>query len=200
MNDLEEELEQLTDEFMARNPNEYTVDENWSFFKSRLKQATNNHVPQKRVKSSRRLPRITTTIRRMMRKRARLFKKARTRRSKRAIHWQIYKKHRNAVKKQIDLAHSRYVNEVISGSLEEGDGKAFWNYIKLNRTDTIGVPPLKVENKVVDSNQDKANILNKHFQSVFANEDTANVSNKGLSPFPEIGDIVFSTAKQSSRT
>ena len=200
MNGLEEELEQLTDEFMARNPNEYTVDENWSFFKSRLKQATNNHVPQKRVKSSRRLPRITTTIRRMMRKRARLFKKARTRRSKRAIHWQIYKKHRNAVKKQIDLAHSRYVNEVISGSLEEGDGKAFWNYIKLNKTDTIGVPPLKVENKVVDSNQDKANILNKHFQSVFTNEDTANVPNKGLSPFPEIGDIVFSTAKQSSRT
>ena len=28
INGLEEELEQLTDEFMARNPNEYTVDEN----------------------------------------------------------------------------------------------------------------------------------------------------------------------------
>ena len=69
-------------------------------------------------------------------------------------------------------AHSNHVNEVIGGSLEEGDGKAFcfWNYIKLNRTDSIGVPPLKVENNVVDSNKDKANILNKHFQSVFTNE------------------------------
>ena len=44
------------------------------------------------------------------------------------------------------------MNEVIGGSLEEGDGKAFWNYIKLNRTDSIGVSQLKFENKVVDSN------------------------------------------------
>ena len=31
MNGLEKELKQLTDEFRARNPNEYTVDENRSF-------------------------------------------------------------------------------------------------------------------------------------------------------------------------
>ena len=109
-------------------------------------------------------------------------------------HWQTYKKHRNSLKKQIELAHSKYVNEVIGGSSKDGDGKAFWNNIKLNRTDSIGVPPLKVDNKVVDSNQDKANILNKHFQSVFTNEDTTNIPNKGLSPFPEIGDIVFTKA------
>lgn len=66
--------------------------------------------------------------------------------------------------------------------------------MKLNRTDSIGVPPLKVENNVIDSNKDKANILNKHFQSVFTYEDTANILNKGPSPFPEIGDIVFTTA------
>ena len=42
--------------------------------------------------------------------------------------------------------------------------------------------------------KDKANILNKHFQSVFTNEDTANTPNKSLSPFPEIEDIVFTTA------
>ena len=86
------------------------------------------------------------------------------------------------------------MNEVIGGSLEEGDEKAFWNYTKLNRTDSIGLPSLKVENKVVDSNQDKANILNKHFKSVFTNEDTASIPNTGLSPFPEIGDIMFTTA------
>lgn len=66
--------------------------------------------------------------------------------------------------------------------------------MKLNRTDSIGVPPLKVESNVIDSNKEKANILNKHFQSVFTYEDTANIPNKGLLLFPEIGDIVFTTA------
>ena len=124
-----------------------------------------------------------------MRKRERLFKKAR--KSKGAALWQAYKKDRNSVKKQINLAHNKYVKEVIGSSLEEGEGKAFWNYIKLNRTDSIGISPLKVENNVVDSNKDKANILNKHFQSVFTNEDTTNIPNKGPSPFPEIGDINY---------
>ena len=63
----------------------------------------------------------------MMRKRERLSRKAR--KSKSAAHWQAYKKHRNFVKKQINLAHNKYVNEVIGGSLEEEDGKAFWNFI-----------------------------------------------------------------------
>ena len=58
----------------------------------------------------------------------------------------------------------------------------FWNYTKLNRTDSIGVPPLKVENNVIDSNKDKANLLNKNFQSVFTNEDTTNIPNKGRRP------------------
>ena len=109
----------------------------------------------------------------MMRKRERLFKMAR--RFKRASHWQSYKKYRNLVKRQIHLAHSNYVNDVIGSSLEVGDGKAFWNYIKLQRTESIGIPPLRVGDKVFDSNEGKADILNKHFQSVFTLEDTSNL-------------------------
>ena len=127
-----------------------------------------------------------------MRKRERLFKKAR--KSKNATLWQAYKKYRNSVKKQIEIAHNKYVNEVIGGSLEDGDGKAFWTYIKLNRTDSIGVPPLKDENNnVIESNRGKANVLNNHFQSVFTNEDTTNIPSKGPSPFTEIEDIIITS-------
>ena len=71
--------------------------------------------------------------------------------------------------KQINLAHSRYVNEVIGGSLEEGDGKAFWNYIKLNRTDSIGVPLLKVENKAVEKQQNLTGQISPRILKNFAN-------------------------------
>ena len=96
------------------------------------------------------------------------------RRFKRASHWQSNKKYRNLVI-QIHLAHSNYVNDVIGSSLEVGDGKAFWNYIKLQRTESIGIPPLRVGDNVFDSNEGKADILNKHFQSVFTLEDTSNL-------------------------
>ena len=64
-----------------------------------------------------------------MRKRERLFKKARG--SKCAPHWQSNKKYGNLVKRQIYFAHSNYVNDIIGSSLEEGNGKLLWNYIKL---------------------------------------------------------------------
>ena len=96
------------------------------------------------------------------------------RRFKRASHWQSNKKYRNLVI-QIHLAHSNYVNDVIGSSLEVGDGKAFWNYIKLQRTESIVIPPMRVGDKVFDSNEAKADILNKHFQSVFTLEDTSNL-------------------------
>ena len=55
--------------------------------------------------------------------------------------------------------HNSYVNELFGGSLEVGDGKAFWNYIKRQRTESIGIPPLQVGDKVFYSNEGKAEIL-----------------------------------------
>ena len=155
---LDNELNQTVQEFSTRDPTNFSVDENWLFFSSKLKAAIDKWVPKKQVKSHRRLPWITRQIKRMMRKRERLFKLARS--SKRALHWQSYKKYRNFVKREIHLAHSNYVNEVIGGSLKIGDGKAFWNYIKLQRTESIGIPPLQVGDNVFDSNEGKADILN----------------------------------------
>ena len=147
---LDNELDQLVQEFSTRDPTNFSVDENWLFCSSKLKAAIDKWVPKKQVKSHRRLPWITRQIKRMMRKRERLFKMAR--RSKRASHWQSYKKYRKLVKRQIHLAHSNYVNDVIGSSLEVGDGKAFWNYIKLQRTESIGIPPRRVGDNVFNSN------------------------------------------------
>ena len=124
-----------------------------------------------------------------MRKRERLFKLAR--RSKRASHWQSDKKYRNFVKRQIHLAHSNYVNDVIGGSLEVGDGKAFWNYIKLQRTESVGIPPLQVGDNIFDSNEGKADISNKRFQSVFTLEDTSSLPQLPPSPHPQIDQLII---------
>ena len=128
-------------------------------------------------------------MKRMIRKRERLFKMARC--SKRASLWQSYKKYLNLVKIQIHLAHSNYVNDIIGSSLEVGDGKAFWNYIKLQRTESIGIPPLRVGDNVFDSNEAKADILNKHLQSVFSLEDTSNLPQLPPRPYPWIDQLII---------
>ena len=149
----------------------------------KLQQAIDKHVPQKQVKPNRKLPWITTQLKRMIRKRERLFKKAR--RSKLASYWQSYKSYRNSVKKQIQQAHESYVNDVIGGSLEEGNAKSFWNYVKLKRTGSTGIPPLCDGDRVISSNCGKASVLNSYFKSVFTAEDTSTIPNKGTSPLPD---------------
>jgi len=193
MDKLEEEINNAAHEFCTKqNIPDYSVDENWNYFKLLLHQAIDKHVPQKQVKSNRKLPWITTQLKRMICKRERLFKKAR--RSKLASHWQVYKSYRNLVKKQIQQAHERYVNEVIGGGLEEGNAKSFWNYVKLKRTESIGIPPLRDGDRVISSNSGKANILNSYFKSVFTAEDTSTIPNKGISLFPDIADISFTVS------
>ena len=85
--------------------------------------------------------------------------------------------------------HNNYFN-VIGDSFEVGDGKAFWNLIKLKRTESIGIPPLQVRDKVFDSNEWKADILNKLLQSVFTPEDTSSLPQLPPSPYPQIDQLI----------
>ena len=116
MEKLEQEINKIAHEFRTKqNTPDFSVDENWNCFKSKVQQANDKHVPPKRVKSNRKLPWITTQLKRMIRKRERLFKKAR--RSRLASHWQSYKFYRNSVKKRIQQARESYINAVVGGGL-----------------------------------------------------------------------------------
>ena len=59
IDDLNNELNQLVQEFFATDSTNFSVDENWLFFSSKLKAAIDKWVPKKRVKTDRRLPWIT---------------------------------------------------------------------------------------------------------------------------------------------
>jgi len=51
--------------------------------------------------------------------------------------------------------------------------KNFWKYIKGIHKDQHGIPPLNDDNgNTVTSSKEKANILNRKFQSVFTSENT----------------------------
>jgi hypothetical protein len=71
-----------------------------------------------------------------------------------------------------------------------------FSFIKSLGTDNSGDASLKKEGQLVADTKQKANILNKQFQSVFTTESIDNIPNKGMSPHPVIHllgglDLIF---------
>ena len=64
--------------------------------------------------------------------------------------------------------------------------KNLFSYIKSIRTENSGVAPLKSDGTLFTDTQDKANILNNQFQSVFTNEANTDIPDKGTSPHPDM--------------
>ena len=85
------------------------------------------------------LPWITRSIKRQMRKRDNLLKKARSTGDKRSPAWLEYRCQRNKVVKLLKTAHNDYRKNVIGGSLEENP-KRFWSYIKRLPSTNFGIP------------------------------------------------------------
>ena len=63
--------------------------------------------------------------------------------------------------------HEHYINNIIGSNLVENP-KCPWSYVKLKRTDNIGVSMLKTGTKLCNSDIHKTEDLNNHFHSVFS--------------------------------
>ena len=63
------------------------------------------------------------------------------------------------------------------------------SYVKLERTDGIRVPTLMTETKVCNSDIDKAEALNKHFNSIFSIPKRNIALFDGVSPFESITSL-----------
>ena len=60
-----------------------------------------------------------------------------------------------------------------------------------SKSESLGIPPLKTENRMSITDKDKAETLNSHFFSVFTHEQKP-LPQIGLSPFTSIEDLLFS--------
>ena len=111
------------------------------------------------------------------------FKKAR--RTGNSHHFDTYKNLRYNTSTPLRAAHSKYLNEVMSGLAPDTDQasahisvKRAWSYLKLLRTDSTGIPTLFWDNRVCSSNQAKAEALRGHMPA---------------STFSDVPDIYFSS-------
>ncbi|XP_048579020.1 uncharacterized protein LOC125560735 [Nematostella vectensis] len=175
---------------------ERSVEENWNAISTCISDAMERFIPSKTSKTKRLLPWIGAPIKKLMRKRDRAFKKSkRTGKEKDHVN---YKRLRNIVSNSIKESHNNYVSEIMKGIDLESDEprpngvKGAWSYLKLLRSESLGIPTLFWEGRVCANDKCKAEALRAQYDSVFTQEDNLNVPTLGASPHQDIKDISFS--------
>ena len=133
------------------------------------------------------MPWMTPSVKKMCRKKQRLYNKAR--RTRKPRHWAQFSSFKKDTLKALRRARWSYINNILNIGLEENNTKPFWKYIKSQKQDTIGVTALKDQGKLHTDNKVKAELLNKQFKSVFTQEDTTSVPKLMGPSFPPILEL-----------
>ncbi|XP_062578472.1 uncharacterized protein LOC134240394 [Saccostrea cucullata] len=124
---------------------ELSVDSCWELFKDTLLGVLEKHIPSKLMSGNKvHKPWITKEVKRKMRKRNKLFTKQK-------------------LKKSIGNAES---------DTQPNKQIRFWRFVNAMRKDSNGVSPLKDRGVLHSDVKDKADILNRQYESIFPREDT----------------------------
>ena len=85
------------------------------------------------------------------------------------------------------------MNAILNKSLEHGNNKPFWKYIKSRRSDNIGVAAIKNNGILYHDSKSKAELLNHQFKSVFTmDDDTDHLHTMSHFKYPNIENITIS--------
>ena len=164
-----------------------SVNDMWDSFKVQIHQTMNRRIPTKMSLARHTHPWMNGRIRRLIRRKQRAHKKARSTGNKRDM--DRYKRLQHDVQYQIRSAHKDYMKTAVSDTFKENP-KKFWAYVKSTGQEASGVSPLKNKDGFLKSDStSKANILNEQFVSVFTKEDTSSLPDKGPSPYPSMPNI-----------
>ena len=158
--------------FSKDSPNN-SVNEKWLRLKSILMDCLNKFVPTKLTSKRQNLPWLNKSLRKAIRKKARLYNRAKT--SKRPDLWAKYKLQKRDTQRNLRRARWSFINDKLLTSLETRNSKPFWRYIKSQRQDRCGVSPLLHDGQLHSDSRRKAEIFNQQFCSVFTDEDTINM-------------------------
>ena len=188
LNKAVSEIDTLVHDLITQNKSTNKV---WTFFKETLMAKVDEFIPSKMTGNRPKTPWINRDIKKMLRKKHRLFKQA-----KKTNNWSNYKHYQRECKRTIRRAEWNYVNTIIEKGLQDKNTKPFWQYIKSRKQDNIGVAPLKDNStpNLISDSKTKAKTLLKQFQSVFTPEDGSPLPSMETPQYEPIHNIKLNTS------
>ena len=155
-----------TEYFAANNITVRPINTNWSDIQRCITTCIADLIPHKSIGTRFHLPYITKPIQRKIRKRQRVYRKAK--KSNRQKDWDQCYNLKREIKQELNAAFNDYVNNMLNFEDDSpGAMKRFFRFIKSLRQDSFGVSTLKANGKVAVTSEEKANLCNEQFHSVF---------------------------------
>ena len=170
-----------------------TVEESWDIFERHYNKAVLECIPTTVNRPARwRKPIwLTKEVSKSIKRKYWAWKKLQSSNSSRD--WQRYKKLRNESKLQITKARKSAEKKIAMES--KTNPKAFWAYVKRQTKTDHSLQPLKTaDGTMTVENEEKAELLNDFFASVFTNEDLNNVpdiDDKTVTAYLETLEITY---------
>ena len=142
------------------------------------------YVPSKMLSSNSRQPWINRYIKQLSRRKHRCYNRAKMGNS--PSEWAYYKFLKKEMQNKCRKARNSYLDKTLFNPFMSSKKKNFFRYIKSMRRDNYGIPTLQKDGITYSSDVDKAEVLNRHFASVFTKDSGLIVPNLDPSPYPEL--------------
>ena len=108
--------------------------------------------------------------------------------------WKKFKSLRSAIKNILSESQQSYIASLLEPSKNENKPsmwKRCWSFIKSKKKDNVGVAPLRESPKreVTNVSKKKADLLSRHFESVFTHENLTDLHTIPPSAIPNISTL-----------
>ncbi|MES9951110.1 MAG: hypothetical protein ABW118_19300, partial [Candidatus Thiodiazotropha sp.] len=168
MDGLKDHLACFRDSFLSSDHSNMSVNDMWVSFKSEVLEAIERFIPIKMTKTKYSVPWINSSIKRLIRKRDKLYFRAR--KSSSPDIKNHYKRFRAHVQKAIRDAYWIHITNIFSFEAENPDPdspkktekvKKLWSFVKSLKKDAFGITSLRENGILKTDTLDKANICNR---------------------------------------
>ena len=162
----------------------------------KIRNSYGNSRKSKMTKTKYSSPWIDSSIKRLIKRRDRLYFRAR--KSSSPDIKSHYKRFRAHVQKVIRDAYWKLISGIFSFDTDNADpdcprknekAKKFWSFVKSLKKDAFGINSLRENGILKTDTLDKANICIRQFESAFTRESDTEIPSKGTSPFSPMGEI-----------
>lgn len=166
-----------------------------------IEEGIQRFVPTKVCGKKNKLPYINRDIRCLIRKRDRLYQRIKSAQKDVSQHnWvsKMRERHhqlKKEIQRSIRRAYWTYIEGIITPMDEEGQTsiKRFWTFIKHMKSEAVGISTLQENGQVLTSPKDKADSLNRQFESVFTIEDPLPTIEANQRRYPDAPDLNITT-------
>ena len=187
LNEIRAQLHSFTEYYLSTFSPASSVDELWNIFNSKILDLMNNYIPTKLVQSNAKQSWINQNVKKIRRRKQRLYNKARS--TNLVSDWKNYKEAKKQMQKVTRQAFNKYMYRLIHNSYVNGKRKRFYKHIKSLRSDHCGIPSLQKDDYIYTEGYAKANLLNDYFCSVFSQDGENPTPTLNYEPFSSIPPI-----------